>query len=171
VDTQAGKVERFCLEYHPLHIQVASNEEESDRLWMARRLGILGVMRKYKHIFSEDATLPISQIPTMIRRVRALAEKYGITVVMMGHAGDGNLHPCYCFDPAKEEEAKGFQKAAAETFRIAVELGGTLSGEHGIGLGRKEFLPLEVSSAGMRVMGNIKKSLDPEGILNPGKFV
>lgn len=171
VAAQAQRIERFCLDHNPLHIQVASNEEESDQLWMTRRLGILGIYKKYKYIASENATVPISQIPTIIRRVGALAEKYRITIVLLCHAGDGNLHACFCFDPDKEEEARGFQKAAEETFRIAIELGGTLSQEHGIGLGKKEYLSLEVNPAAMRVMQDIKKGLDPGGILNSGKFV
>ncbi len=170
VASQAKRVERICLEHNPLHIHVASNEEESDQLWMARRLGIIEIHKKYKYIASENATVPISRIPTMIRRGGALAEKYGITIIISGHAGDRNLHTCFCFDPEKEEEAKGFQKAAAETFRVIIELGGTLNGKHSIGLGKKELLSPEINPAAKRVMGDIKKGLDPGGILNPGKF-
>jgi FAD/FMN-containing dehydrogenase len=91
--------------------------------------------------------------------------------MIFGHAGDGNLHPIFCFDPSIPEQVKAYEKASEQTYCIALELGGTLSGEHGIGLEKKDYLPMELSPTVLRAMQAIKKGLDPKGILNPGKFV
>jgi glycolate oxidase len=171
VAVQSREIDRLCRKRHPLSMQTASDREESQMLWKARRLGVMAVMRKYKRWVAEDATVPLSRIPHMIRRVRALSDEYDIPIIIFGHAGDGNLHPIFCFDPMDEKEVHAFELASRETFRIALELGGTLSGEHGIGLQKKDYLDLELSRPVLGAMQAIKHGLDPQGIFNPGKFV
>lgn len=168
---EAVRVEEFCRAQDPLYLRAASSTSESDQLWMARRLGVMGVMRKYKAWMSEDATVPISRVPAMIRRIQRISRAQDIPIILFGHAGDGNLHPIYCFDPSNQKEMKALKAAVDETLRAAIELGGTLSGEHGIGLGKKDYMNMELTPATMGVMRTIKNGFDPKGLLNPGKFV
>jgi glycolate oxidase len=120
---------------------------------------------------AEDATVPISKIPAMVRRFNEIGEKYHLTIYLLAHAGDGNMHPLLTYDPGNKEEVERIENASREIFASSIALGGTLTGEHGIGLAKKPYLPLEVSPAEMQVWREIKKSFDPNGILNPGKFV
>jgi glycolate oxidase len=120
---------------------------------------------------AEDATVPISKIPAMVRRLNEIGEKYRFTIYLLAHAGDGNMHPLLTFDPGNKEEVERIENASREIFESSIALGGTLTGEHGIGLAKKPFLPLEVTPAELQVWKNIKRSFDPEGIMNPGKFV
>ncbi len=171
VVSQTRKIEDLCQKRRPLSIQVAKDDQESEKLWKARKLGVMAIMRKFRRWVAQDATVPVSQMPVMIRKVRSLSDEYSIPIMIFGHAGDGNLHPIFCFDPAKPEEVNAYEKAFERTFQIALELGGTLSGEHGIGLEKKDFLAMELSPPVIRAMQTIKQGLDPQHILNPGKFV
>ena len=138
---------------------------------MARKIGSVALFRVNKMTLAEDATVPISKIPEMVRRIGRIKEKYKVPVYLLAHAGDGNMHPTFGYDPANADETQRVEKAIRELFTASIELGGTLTGEHGIGLLKKGFLPLEVTEAEQQTWRNIKKSFDPEGILNPGKFV
>ena len=100
-----------------------------------------------------------------------VAEKYKVSMYLLAHAGDGNMHPLITYDPDNKDEAERVEKAVREIFETSIALGGTLTGEHGIGLAKKEFMSLEVTPAELQVWKNIKKCFDPDGILNPGKFV
>jgi glycolate oxidase len=171
VERQARIVEDFCRRFHVLDVAVGRDPEESDRLWIGRRIGTVGLMRSSKFMISHDATVPTSQIPRLVTETHRLAAEYGIKLVILGHAGDGNMHPIFLLDPDNEEEMARFHRLSREMFRITVECGGTLSGEHGIGLEKRPFLNLQVDAVGMRTMRAIKKALDPKGILNPGKFL
>jgi len=171
VISQSKKVENLCREREPISVKVAKDVQESETLWKARKLGVMAIMRKYKRWVAQDATVPVSQMPVLIRKIRSLSDEYSIPIMIFGHAGDGNLHPIFCFDPSNPVEVAAYEKASAETFRIALDLGGTLSGEHGIGLEKKDYLSMELSPPVLRAMQAIKNGMDPKGILNPGKFV
>ena len=119
----------------------------------------------------EDATVPVSRLTEMIRKTVEIAGKYDLQIGVLAHAGDGNLHPLILFDQRDEEELHRVESATEEIFRESAALGGTLSGEHGIGLAKAPFLPLELDEVALSVTKRIKQSLDPKGILNPGKFV
>jgi glycolate oxidase len=119
---------------------------------------------------SEDATVPRSKIPEMVRRLKAISTKYNLYLPVFGHAGDGNLHPNIIADKRDHEEMERVEKAVAELFQAALDLGGTLSGEHGIGLMKKTYLVWETGDVGINYMKAIKNAVDPKGILNPGKM-
>jgi len=171
VDRQARVAREFCEAQGAFDIKLAANEAEADRLWVARKVGSVALYRVNKMMVTEDATVPISKIPTMVHRINEIKAKYRISVYLLAHAGDGNMHPLITYDPGNKEEAERVDAAAKELFETSIALGGTLSGEHGIGLAKKSFLHLEISPAVLQVWRNIKKSFDPDGILNPGKFV
>jgi len=107
----------------------------------------------------------------MIRGTSEICDKYNLTVGIMAHAGDGNTHPMIITDKRDKEEWERVEKAISEIFQLTVDLGGTLSGEHGIGISKKPFLPLIMNEDARRLMVEIKSVLDPKGILNPGKFI
>ncbi|MBV9297386.1 MAG: hypothetical protein JO066_00270, partial [Verrucomicrobia bacterium] len=118
----------------------------------------------------EDATVPRSKLPDMVRFVQKTADKYKLTVGTFGHFGDGNLHPTFLANERNPEEIHRVHQAVTEIFSYAVELGGTISGEHGIGLTKKSFLPGAIGELNVRILGELKRAFDPKGILNPGKI-
>ena len=171
VDRQARIAREFCEAQGAFDIKLAKTEEEAEKLWIARKVGSVALFRVSKMMVAEDATVPISKIPAMVRKIKDIGEKYGMTIYLLAHAGDGNMHPLLTYDPGKKEEVERMENASREIFEASIALGGTLTGEHGIGLDKKRFLPLEVSPAEVQIWKNIKNSFDPNGIMNPGKFV
>jgi glycolate oxidase len=171
VDRQARIAREFCEAQGAFDIKLAENEVEADRLWVARKTGSVALYRVSKMMLTEDATVPISKIPAMVRKINEVGEKYRVPIYLLAHAGDGNMHPLITYDPGNKEESERVDQAIKELFEASIALGGTLSGEHGIGLAKKSFLHLEFTPGELQVWKNIKKAFDPEGILNPGKFV
>jgi glycolate oxidase len=171
VARQARTVEAFCREHGALDVAVARTQEESDQLWKGRRMGTVALMRQGRRRISHDATVPASRIPELVARTHEVARQYGLRVVILGHAGDGNMHPIFFLETGSDEEMQRFHEASRDLFEFTVSCGGTLSGEHGVGLEKLPFMDLQVDAVGMRVMRSIKRALDPNGILNPGKFV
>ena len=158
-------------ENNAAHIEEAATPEDQARVWTARR-SAYGVFAKLApDILSEDVTVPVSQVPEMVRRIKAIAETHQITAGVLAHAGDGNMHPLVPADRSNREEWVRVEKAFDDIFQAAADLGGTLSGEHGIGLAKTKYLPLVMNQDSRDVMAQVKQALDPAGILNPGKFV
>lgn len=163
-------VTTICRSGGARSVQIAHSSEEDERLWQARRSIAPALARRKPNKLSEDVSVPRSAIPAMIRQVRAIALKYDLLIPVFGHAGDGNLHPNILCDRQDAEEMQRVRAAAAEIFAAAIDCGGTLSGEHGIGLLKKEFLEQDLGSDAVDVMKRIKLALDPNTILNPGKI-
>jgi glycolate oxidase len=152
-------------------IQEAKTPADRDKLWAARRQAY-GVFAKIApDILSEDITVPVSKVPEMIRRIREICTRHNITVGILAHAGDGNMHPLIPADRNNHEEWTRVIKAFGEIFEAAAALHGTLSGEHGIGLAKAAYLPLVMDDDSREFMTMIKRAVDPDNILNPGKFV
>jgi len=170
VEEEMKKVEDACAKHGCRDIQIASTKEDIDRLWKARRSVPAAVVQLNPTKIAEDATVPRSKIPEMIKRLKAIGEKYNLPLPIFGHAGDGNLHPNIMIDKNNHEELERAEKAVEELFQAALDLGGTLSGEHGIGLMKKPYLEREVGPVGIQYMKAIKNAVDPKGILNPGKI-
>jgi glycolate oxidase len=118
----------------------------------------------------EDISVPRDSLPEVVRRIRSIAEKYNFTIAVFGHAGDGNLHPSVLCDLSNPEEAARVHQAVEEIFKAALAVGGTLSGEHGIGTTKQPYITLALGEAGVKTLKAIKQALDPKGILNPGKI-
>lgn len=148
---------------------VAESDEEADQLWKARKLVSPAIAKIKPTKVSEDATVPRSKIPEMIERLKVIGQKFDVHLVVFGHAGDGNLHPNILCDIRDTEEMMRVEKAVSEIFDAALELGGTLSGEHGIGTMKAPFMKRELGAAGLEMMRRIKDAWDPNQILNPGK--
>jgi glycolate oxidase len=170
LDSELAEIDRIARANGAGDIRLARSQAESDRLWAARRIIAPALARKRPHRLGEDISIPRSAISEMIVRVRAIAARNDVIIPVFGHAGDGNLHPNILCDRSDPEEMRRVREAAREIFEAAVDLGGTLSGEHGIGLLKKQFMEMDVGPEGLRVMRAIKTALDPLGIMNPGKI-
>lgn len=164
------QVETVCKEMGATALKIATTMEEAAELWKARKLVSPAIVRKKPTKISEDATVPRSKIPEMFQLLKEIKEKYQVDLVVFGHAGDGNLHPNIIADKRDKEEMHRVEQAVTEIFEAAVALGGTLSGEHGIGTLKAPFMEMELGEAGLDMMKRIKQSWDPNNILNPGKI-
>lgn len=152
-------------------VEVARDETERTRLWQARRSIGPSLARRRPNKLGEDISLPRSAIPEGIKRIKAISSKYDLPIAIFGHAGDGNLHPNILFDRRDREEWERVEQATAEIFATAIALGGTISGEHGVGTLKRPYLEQDIGPAAIDAMRQIKKSLDPQNILNPGKIL
>ena len=163
-------MEAFARQNGALEVRVARDEAEATKLATARRSAFSALARLSPTTILEDATVPRSELARMIRFVDSVARKYKLRIGTFGHMGDGNLHPTFLTDERNHEEIHRVHEAFKEIFDEAIRLGGTITGEHGIGLAKKEFLPKFAGDAQMRVMRELRRALDPNGILNPGKM-
>jgi glycolate oxidase len=170
VAEEAAAMERVCREQGAKEVRVAKNDAEADKLANARRAAFSALARLAPTVILEDATVPRSRLAEMVRFVEEIAKKYKLRIGTFGHMGDGNLHPTFLTDERNKPEMKRVHQAFEEIFDKAIEMGGTITGEHGIGLAKKSFLPKFAGAAQMRVMRELRKALDPNGILNPGKM-
>lgn len=162
--------EAICFAQKATEVRVAQTEEERANIWRARKMVSPAITQMGPTKISEDATVPRSEIPKMMERLHAIRDKYQLNLVVFGHAGDGNLHPNIITDKRNVEEMKRVESAVSEIFEAAVELGGTLSGEHGIGTLKSPYMEMELGKEGVQMMKKIKDAWDPNGILNPGKI-
>lgn len=171
VAEEAVAVEKICRDHGAGAITVAADAGQRDRVWAARR-GALSSLAKLKPtLVLEDATVPRSQIPAMVKAIGQIAKTYRLDIGTFGHAGDGNLHPTILTDRRDENEWQRVEQAIAAIFAQALALGGTLSGEHGTGLAKAAFLKNETGPGAIVYARRIKKALDPNNILNPGKIL
>jgi glycolate oxidase len=160
----------ICRETCARSVKLAQNETERSGLWKARRSISPSLARKAPNKIGEDITVPRSAIPEVIQRLRIISAKYGLPIVIFGHAGDGNLHPNILFDKRQPEQWAKVEQMVAEIFEASLALGGTLSGEHGVGVLKRPYLERALGTLSIDVQRRIKQALDPLNILNPGKI-
>ncbi len=169
-DYQMAKVIDCFRANNAKEITKAASPEEAARLWLARK-SAYGVMARLNYnITVEDITVPISKVPEMLVKIEEIGKRRNVTIATVGHLGDGNLHPCIVYDGTDSEEVAGVEKTIEDLFKQAIELEGTLTGEHGIGLAKAPYMSLEHDEVAMDVMRGLKKLFDPKNILNPGKM-
>jgi glycolate oxidase len=159
-----------CQDNGACLVKIAQNESERNILWKARRSMSPSLARKAPNKLGEDITVPRSAIPEVVRRLRMISNKHGLPVVIFGHAGDGNLHPNILFDKRQPDQWSKIEEMVGEIFETSLSLGGTLSGEHGVGLLKKPYLERALGPVSIDVQRAIKQALDPLNILNPGKL-
>lgn len=151
-------------------LRQAGSENERQELWKARRSISPATFQLSPHKISEDVVVPRSRIPELVLFTEKLSRELGLTILTFGHAGDGNIHVNIMLDRSREEQRRKGETAKESLFRQVIALGGTLSGEHGIGITKSSFLPLELDATTVEVMKKLKNLFDPKGILNPGKI-
>ena len=154
-----------------LEVVVAKDAAEKTRIWEARRVAIPALARCRPTLMLEYATVPRSKIPAMLEALDKIAARHHVTIGTFGHAGDGNLHPSILCDKRDKEEFSRVERAVDDLFNVALELGGTLSGEHGIGTSKKKWLELETSKGTLEYMRRMRSAFDPKKLLNASKIV
>jgi glycolate oxidase len=169
VDEDLARIAEIAKRNAAQDVRVAADAAESARLWEARRAISPALARKRPNKLGEDISVPRSELVAMVRAVREIAERNDLLIPLFGHAGDGNLHPNILCDRRDPIEMARVRVAAREIFETAIALGGTLSGEHGIGVLKKQFMELDLGTDALALMRRIKDAVDPLGIMNPGK--
>jgi len=170
VEKDAEQIEGLCKRHGAKEVRIAKDKEEADCYWLARRAGFAALFSAGPTIMAEDVTVPRNKIPDLIKRVKEICEPRGLEFTVIGHAGDGNLHPSLVTDKKNKEHFKKAQEAMDMIIESAMALGGVVSGEHGIGLEKKRFLMKTVPPMALEIMKGIKRICDPHNILNPGKI-
>jgi glycolate dehydrogenase FAD-linked subunit len=170
VEEEARQMAEIARAHGATAVQLAQSEEEAIQLAAARRTAFSALARVSPTTILEDATVPRSELANMIRFIQQTATKYQVTVGTFGHMGDGNLHPTFLTNEKNAAEMARVEKAMEEIFDYAVRLGGTITGEHGVGLAKKAFLPKAIGDASLGLLRQLKRTLDPDNILNPGKI-
>ncbi len=170
LDTQAKRIEAAAKECGALDFRIARSLEESDELWTVRRGLSSAVAALARNRLGEDISVPRDAFPDVVRRIRSISEKFKLVIAVYGHAGDGNIHPSILCDLRNPEEAERVHLAVGEIFQAALAVGGTLSGEHGIGVTKRNYITQALGEAGVKTLKAVKQALDPKGILNPGKI-
>ena len=170
VATETEGVINSCRQAGVVEVRAACDANEAANFWMARRAGFSAIYGASPTVFAEDISVPVSHIADLMARVQDIAKKYDLTIVIIGHAGDGNLHPSILTDKGSPEHYALAEKAVNEIFQAALEYGGAISGEHGIGLEKKRFMKQAMQPEAIDLLRGIKKVFDPDGILNPGKI-
>lgn len=171
VEEDAAAIEAICMKSGAKSVRVAKNEAEGTKLKAARKSAFAALARIRPTTILEDATVPRSELVTMVDFINGIAKKHDIQIGTFGHAGDGNLHPTGLTDERDKAEINRVESAFDEIFRKAVDLGGTITGEHGVGLAKKKFLESLYDTPFIRLMKTTKEMLDPNCVLNPGKII
>ncbi|HSB81317.1 MAG TPA: FAD-linked oxidase C-terminal domain-containing protein [Candidatus Methylomirabilis sp.] len=170
IEAEAVGVEAICREQGCLKVQTAKTEEERALLWKGRKEAAGSFGRIARQYFIQDAVVPRTKLPAVLREVEAIASRYGVRVANVFHAGDGNVHPMICYDRDIPGQLDLAMHANDEIMRCCIQAGGTVTGEHGIGLEKREYLRLMYTPADLAVMQRVRQVLDPAGLCNPGKI-
>lgn len=170
LDNSSEEIKAACKSNSLLAFKVASSKEEIDALWATRKALSPALRNISPKKINEDVVVPVSNIPTLIRGLEKLSKKYNIPIVNFGHAGNGNIHVNLLFNPDNEKENKSAHHCLDDVFDLVLKLDGTLSGEHGVGIEKRDFVDREIDPVTLALMKRIKKQFDPKGILNPDKM-
>ncbi len=170
VEREIQMIQAVCIQCGANRITVAHNEEESEQLWAARRAFAPALLKLNPTRVSEDATVPRNKLVEFVKGIKEIAQKYSLKLALAGHAGDGNMHPNFLVNSRDLDEMERVEKAVEDLFNLTISLGGTLSGEHGIGITKAPYLGHELNKDTIGAMQAIKHAMDPKGILNPGKI-
>lgn len=170
LDSQYDKIIQICQSNNSLYIQTASTKEEEERIWIARRSSFGATAKLAPNVLTEDVVVPRENIVTLVKGIWEICNKYELKTCIMGHVGDGNIHPNIALDLRNITEFNNFKKAKKELFELALSLNGRLSGEHGIGCEKSEFINKAVDANNLLYMKKIKQLFDAKNILNPGKI-
>ncbi len=171
LDEELDAVAAHCTEHGSLHIRLAADETERAEIWKARKQAFGALGRIARNYYTQDGVIPRTRLPEMLARIREIGARHGLRVANVFHAGDGNLHPCILFDDRDEAERARVLEAGREILAACLELGGSLSGEHGIGVEKREAMADMFAPPDLLLMRRLREQLDPTGLCNPGKVL
>jgi glycolate oxidase len=170
IETQAKRMEAVARQWGVYQFRVAQSQQESDELWAIRRGLSSAIASILPNRLGEDISVPRNAFPDVVRRIEAISRKHKLTIAVYGHAADGNIHPSILCDLSKPGEEERVRDAVNDIFDATLSVGGTLSGEHGIGITKRPYIAKALGDAGVKALAAVKQALDPKGILNPGKI-
>jgi glycolate oxidase len=170
VEDEAAAMAEIAKKNGARDVRIAADAIESATLAAARRTAFSALARIAPTVILEDATVPRSELAKMVAFIQGISKKYGLKIGTFGHMGDGNLHPTFLTNERNKEEIEKVEAAMKEIFDYAIGLGGTITGEHGVGIAKRPFLPGQLGEASIGLHKRIKAAMDPNGILNPGKI-
>lgn len=167
---EAEEIIKICKKNNAKSLKFADTKEEKDNLWKIRRSISASLLRLAPTKVNEDVAVPPSQLPELVRGIKKLSTDYNVQINTFGHAGDGNLHVNFMTDSRDKAKMHRVEQGVEKLFDLTLKLGGTLSGEHGIGTTKAKFMEKEVGKSGIEFMKKVKQAFDPDGIINPGKI-
>ena len=170
VSEQVEQIVRICEKYHARSVRIAANEEERQRFWAGRKNAFGAVGRICPQFYVQDGVVPRTKLPFVLRRVGEICASYGLRVGNVFHAGDGNLHPLILSDSQVPGEVERVRQAGHEILQVCAEAGGTITGEHGVGIEKQEEMALIFSPLDLRIMQQVREAWNPEQLFNPGKL-
>ncbi len=170
LDKQAQQISKIASGHNVVEARIAASPEESEAIWAIRRGLSSAIGSMAPNRLGEDISVPRDAFPEVVRRIGKIAEKHQLTIAVYGHAGDGNVHPSILCDLSNPEEEERVNMAVNEIFDAAIDLGGTLSGEHGIGITKRDYVIHALGEVGVSMLKAVKQAFDPKGLLNPGKM-
>ena len=170
IEEQKTQIIEILNKTDAVNIQYSTNKEEYDRIWSARRSSMIACAKIKPDVTTDDVIVPRKNLAKLVKGIQDICKKYSLTVCLVGHVGDGSVHPQIPIDLNDTEEYQRYKKAKSEIYRLTIELDGTISGEHGIGLEKRDYLPNVTGGLSIEYMRKIKKVFDPKNILNPYKI-
>ena len=171
IESQSARIEEICWSHAALEVRVAADEAERALLWKGRKEAAGAVGRLTPNWLLQDAVVPRSRLPQIMREMSAIGRRHGLVLANVFHAGDGNLHPIICYDEQKPGELERAKQVNEELLHACLALGGTVTGEHGVGLDKAKNLPHQFGEADLNFMARLRRVFDPDGIMNPGKLL
>jgi glycolate oxidase len=171
LDAQRDRVAEICRTHGAREVRFAADEKERLQLWKCRKQAFGAIGRLSPSYCTQDGVVPRTKLPEILRRIRAIGEKYGVRIVNVFHAGDGNLHPILLFDERHPEEVNRVLAASGEILEECLACGGSVTGEHGIGLEKISFMNRMFSENDLDAMARLRDALNPNGLLSPGKLL
>jgi len=171
VEAQAARIVPICRDHAALEIRVAQDEAERALLWKGRKEAAGVVGRMASNWFLQDAVVPRSRLPEIMREMQAIGARHGLRIANVFHAGDGNLHPIILYDDRAPGELERAKEVNEELLRACLALGGSVTGEHGVGVDKAQSLTLQFAPADLNFMARLRRVFDPDGIMNPGKLL
>ena len=170
IENDAQNIRDLCFGYGALDVMVAKDPAEAQKLWNARKALSPVLYKLARNKMNEDIVVPIDKIPDMVEVTQNIQKTSGLKIVSFGHAGDGNIHCNIMYNKSDDAQLKRAEKAVDELFDATLRLGGTITGEHGVGMTKMKYLPREIGPTEIKLMQGIKQVFDPQNILNPGKI-
>jgi len=168
IDEQLGVIMQIARRHNPVELREAQSEDEAKRIWLGRK-SAFGAMGQINDYMCLDGTIPVSALPEVLRRIAEMSDEYGLKVANVFHAGDGNMHPLILFDANKPGDLELCEAFGADILKLCVEVGGCLTGEHGVGIEKRDLMTTQFEPQDLEIQMKVKDVFDPGWLLNPAK--